>query len=399
MKKGKLFATIVYFLFTILIGILLVIFLPFALMYFGESVNTIQKSLDAGEYDKAISLVGGYYDKVPVYQETFDNGGGIVLFTAASLLPGEIDEDGNTLDDAKLHLAYSGFLYNTKSYYNTVSNEDNKSILVVTSLDDVDHKIDLLDSDVNEDGINDCIATYKQKSFIYIDIGVEVVGSIKSLAFYDKDGNKTIQVNADLSYSESFFDDVSAFVEEYNLDYKSDKLESLDEEFRAKSANYLKSSNGIAKSSADKKAAIVVLIYFIIIYIIADFILGTHFIIKFFRWLLVKVFKVKFKTKAPKKQEVFGHDYFCKFTLQADVDDFDIFEESIQVRYSNETDEVTFILLKSRNYTATESVKAGNYVNLWVDINDKYLTKNLPDILEVEGYHKQLTFKILKRED
>lgn len=398
MKKGKLFAKILYFVFTFIIGILLALFLPYIYMYYGESVNVIQDALDEGRYSDAMALVGGYYDGNYVYQTDFEQGGGIVVFATASLLPSEQDEEGKVVEDARLHKAYSGFLYGTKSYYVTEGFENNGSKLFVTDLSDTEREVELLDSDRNEDGVKDCVATYYKMNFLYFDFGEEEFDGLKKLSFVDKDGNRVLEAELNLSFEEQFFADVNDFVEEYNRDYRSEELIRLDEEFRAKDENYKMSSAGVAKSGADKKSAVIVVVYFIAIYVIYDFILGGHWILKGIKFVLTKVFKVKFKTKERQKEN-FGNDYYCKVTLQADISELEDFNESVQVRYSDEKEEATFILLKSGNYTATVSVKAGDYGNLWVDINEKYLTQNLPDILEVEGYHKQITFKIIKRED
>lgn len=115
--------------------------------------------------------------------------------------------------------------------------------------------------------------------------------------------------------------------------------------------------------------------------------------------MFVKVFKIKPKQKKVKNEETFGHDYFCKLTMTCDVSEVEEFDTSVQVKYSNESGEAQFTLLKSGNYTETKQVKAGDYVNLRVDIDQNYITQGLPETLEVEGYQKQITFKILKRED
>lgn len=398
MKKGKIFANVVYYLFTFIIGILLAVFLPYFYMLYGESVSIIYKSLDKGDYTTAISIVGGYYESEYTYQTDFENGGGMVLFNAASLVPA-VSENGETISDAKLHKAYSGFVYGLKKNYNVTKEIYNHAKLIITDLDNATHEISVLDSDSNKDGKKDTNATCLEYGFMYIDLDQDTVKSLKKIEIIDCDGNVFQEVNLSLDFSEQFFVDVSDFVNEYNANYKSDKLPELDKEFREKSDKYCISSDGVVKSSADKKAAIIVVVYFVVIYLIGDLLIGNRYTIKFFKWLLVKVFKVKFKQKKPKHSEVFGHDYFCKLTIAADVSEIDGFNESLQVRFSNENGEITYVLLKSRNYTETNSVKAGEYVNLWVDLDDKYVTQNLPDTLEVEGYQKTITFKILKRED
>ena len=80
MKKGSLFAKIVYYLFTFSLGIMLAIFLPFIYMYDGEALNIIQDALEIENYTQAMSKVGGYYNTETVLNEKFTSGGGIVLF-------------------------------------------------------------------------------------------------------------------------------------------------------------------------------------------------------------------------------------------------------------------------------------------------------------------------------
>ena len=82
MKKGSIFAKIIYYLFVFSFGIILAIFLPFIFMYDGEALNTMQDQLDSGNYTEAMGMVGGYYNKNIVLNASFDAGGGIVLFEA-----------------------------------------------------------------------------------------------------------------------------------------------------------------------------------------------------------------------------------------------------------------------------------------------------------------------------
>ena len=141
------------------------------------------------------------------------------------------------------------------------------------------------------------------------------------------------------------------------------------------------------------------MLYFVGIYVIGDFLVGNRYILKFFRWLLVKVFKVKFKEKPVKNKEAFGHDYYCQVTFVLDPSEVEGFSDSVQIRYSNNDGEISFLLLKEENYTTTVRVKAGTYVNLWIDLDRQYATQNLPETLVVEGFRKALKIKIIKRED
>ncbi len=398
MKKGRIFANVIYYIFTFAIGLILAFTLPYLLMYYGESVSMIKKSLESGDYEKAFSIVGGYYDSQYVYQTDFEDGGGIVLFASATLTSG-FDEEGNELEDYLLHKSYAGFIYGVHSTYNVTAKGDNQAKVVVIDRNGAQHSIDVLDADSDGDDILDTNATCYEYGFIYIDLDQDTCVSLAKISILDVKGNVFKEVELSFDYGEQFFTDVTPFVEEYNRDCKSENLERLDEELLAKSENYCISSNAVIQSSADKKAAIIVVVYFVFIYLLGDSLIGGRYVIKFFRWVLEKVFKVKFKSRKPINKETFGHDYFCKVTMQADVSAIDDFDESVQVRYSKEDGEICFVLLKNSGYSNTQSIKAGEYLNLWVDLDNNYKVVNLPETLEVEGYQKQFIFKIIKRED
>lgn len=394
MKKGLVVANVIYYLFTFTVGVLLAVFLPYFMMLYGESVSIIEKSLAEKNYAQAISIVGGYYDDEYVLQRDFPSGGGIVLFKAATLVPGA-DDDGNSVQDMQMHKAYAGFIYGIKDIYKINKNENNQAIVNITDISGKVHQVQILDTDNDDNGTKDTNATYEKSGFFYVDFDQDTLGSIAKIELVDCDGNVFATVETNLDYSEQFFDDATEFIVEYNADFKSEELSRLNDEFLAKNSHYKISSDGVVKSSADKKSAIVVVVYFIGIYLIGDSLIGKRYVIRFFKWLFVKVFKVKPKQKKRKNnQEAFGHDYFCKLTLTCDVSQVEDFDGSIQVRYSNESGEVQFTLLKSKNYTDTQQVKAGEYVNLWVDVDKNYIAQDLPDTLDVEGYQKQITFKL-----
>ncbi len=402
MKKTKLFAKIVYYVFTFSLGIFLALFLPIYYMM-TETPRIIQQSLEQGNYSDAMSLVGGYYNSQPVFQKNFSKKGGIVLFEAATLMyfPDSDEENEKNQDESKLHKAYAGFVYGVKdSYLLTGNNESNNAKVVVTDKDGIKRDYDLLDSDSDGDQIKDTCATFFTNGFFYLDIDLDTYKSVSKIELLDKNGDVFESLESDLSFQGTFFSDVNDFVEEYNKDHKSEKCQELNDVFLAKSQNYQMSSTSLARNKADSKSAVIVVVYFLCVYIIADFLVGRHYIIRFFNWLLVKVFKVKFKEKQPKYKEAFGHDYFCQVTFALDLSDVDGFSDGVQIKYSNEENEVCFILLKEQNYTATQRVKAGTYVNLWIDLDKNvYRTQNLPETLIVEGYQKGYQVKILKRED
>lgn len=398
MKKGLVVANIIYYLFTFTIGVLLAVFLPYFMMLYGESLSIIEKSLSEKNYTQAMSIVGGYYDDRYVLQQDFSSGGGIVLFKAATLYPGA-DDKGNSVQDMYMHKAYAGFIYGIKDIYKITENENNNAKINVTDLEGNVHKVEVLDTDSNGDSSKDTNSTYTKNGFIYVDFDQATLSSIAKIELIDCDGTVFASIEANLDYGEEFFADCNEFIAEYNASFKSDKLSDLNSKLLAKDEHYKKSSDGVVKSSADKKSAIIVVVYFIGIYLVGDSLIGKRYVIRFFKWLFVKVFKIKPKKKKAKQEDAFGHDYFCKLTMSADISDALDLDTSVQVNYSNENGEALFTLTKSANYTETKQIKAGDYVNLRVDLDQNYITQGLPETLEVEGYQKQITFKIVKREE
>lgn len=398
MKKGRLFAKIIYYIFTFILGLILAFTLPY-FMYVHTAMRSIPKWLHAGQYDNAMGLIDGYHNRQHVYQQNFD-GGGIVLFEATTLSENSGEEEDKTIDGDKLFKSYAGFIYGVQGNYNVFATENNQTKLVVTTLDGATKTVEILGYDSNGDGKKDGNATAEQNDYVYLEFRQEDVPSIRYLTFIDKDGGEFFKSKElSLDFSGKFFADVDDFVQEYNRDYQSQKLTEISAEFLAKSEDYAINSYGDLKKKADTNAAVIVVVYFVCIYVIADFLLGNHYIIKFFRWFLYKVCKVqpKNKQKLP-KNEVFGHDYFSMVTVSLDLDEVQDFNGSVQVKYTNSDAEVVFTLLKENNYTATQRIKAGTYVNPFIDMNRDYAPTNLPDNLEVEGFQMDVKIKIIKRE-
>lgn len=412
MNKGaRIFTAVVYYIFAFSLGILLALFLPFYFLYSSESLNNMQEALEAGRPVDAISLVGGYYNNQPVFEEQLEGGGAIVLFEAATLnvIQREL-ANGEKTEVTKMHKSYAGFLYGVDGLYNVSKLEDNKTILEVTDADGNNHDYKILNEDTNNDGVLDNISIVRSNGFVYLDLAQENINSIANLKFIDCDGNvfAEISLNEDnLTFDGQFFSDVDEFINEYNKEYQTDEEKAqqaercteLDKQFLAKSSNYSKSSYGVvAKSAADRKAAVVVVCYFIGIYIIGDLLVGKRRIIKLFKWILVKVFKVKFREKQP-VENVFGSDYYCQVTFLLDVSAVADFDGSVQVSYSDNNGEVVFLLMKEQGYTATQRVKAGTYVNMKIQVDNNYKVINLPMKLVAEGFRKEYKINLTRRED
>ena len=423
MKKAGLFAKIIYYVFTFLIGILLALTLPNAFLELVESPHFVADSLTQGELYSVMILTGNYFNKTPVCDVHFDEGGGIFLFEAVMPVRTESEQELLNLESYALYKTYLGYIYGVKDSYKTYHTETNDTKLLVNS----SKAVQLLDSDVDGDGTLDACATANDYGFIYFSIAeIEVGSSIGNLKLIDFSGDtfKSLDVNLDFGTS-PFFTAVSSYVDEYNEllhQYNEAKTESernsfdkqLEDKYYSFKSEFTQNENyvivdkdneeyqatkDLIAKPANVKASLVIVAYFILIYIIGDFLLGSHYIIKFFRWFIYGVCKVKPKDrKKLKKSEVFGHDYYSSVTMSLDLTDLPDFNESVQVKYTNSDVEIVFILLKENNYTATERIKAGTYVNPFIDMNREYAPVDLPDNLEVEGYKMDVKIKIIRRE-
>ena len=429
MKKGGLFGKIIYYVFTFIIGLIIALGLPYYFYHFTVSPQFIAKSLNNGDYASAMVLVSNYFNKECVYQSEFDEGGGIVLFEAVNHFEKSVGNESDEVEGT-LYKSFVGFVYGASSYnvYGTVNNRT-KLLLITEQGDTVE--IDMLDYDADGDGTPDGIATQTQNGFIIFELSEKTVNSnISGVALLDKNGNefwssKDGSENINLTFDSAFFQEFDEFIPKYNSLVESfhtatsdndksqinSELERMFTEFgnsisqngsyvvvSQSSEDYLRVDKELSKAS-NKKAIPIIVIYFVCIYVIGDFLLGSHYIIKFFRWFLYKVCKIKPKNKQKlKKEEIFGHDYYSSVTLSLDLESVPDFNESVQIKYTNTDVEIVFILLKENNYTATERIKAGTYVNPFIDMNRAYAPTNLPDNLEVEGYKMDVKIKIIKRE-
>ena len=434
MKKGGLFGKIIYYLFTFIIGIIIALGLPYYFYHFTVSPEFIAKSLNNGDYTSAMVLVSNYFNKESVYHSQFENGGGLVLFEAVNHYEKSVGDDSERVEGT-LYKSFIGFVYGTSETYNVYGTVSNRTKLVITTENGIAIDVDLLDYDADGDGTVDGIATQTQNGFIIFEVSEETLqpanvsvynSTIASLALIDKHGNEFWSAqDVGATFEAPFFKEFDEFIPKYNSlvekfynstlnDEKSQinsELEQLFNSFEASlpqkgnyavisagSDDYLRVDRQLSKA-ANKKAIPVIIVYFVCIYVIGDFLLGTHYIIKFFRWFLYKVCKIKPKNRQKrKKEEIFGYDYYSSVTMSLDLESVPDFNESVQVKYTNSDVEIVFILLKENNYTATERVKAGIYVNPFIDMNRAYAPTNLPENLEVEGYKMDVKIKIIKRE-
>lgn len=427
MKKGKIFATVVYFIFTFGIGVIFALTLPGYFATFTVPAEVIKNALDSGDFLTCITLTEpvGFFRR-PVLHETFGKGGVILFETVTEVYDRNSSKDAaSELTHGMLYKSYTGYVYGIAGRYDAYAEENNGACLIVKTGSGEEKRLPVLDFDGNGDGKNDGVSTYEQSGFLLLEIRGGDVPSLKELTLTDRTGAAVFTAAAEetLGFQSAFFDcfgDIDAYnalVAEGNGDISAERSKELIEQrngYVDRVIKALEETEGCAVTArteeykaaaaevnrrANAKAIPFVIVYFVAIYIIADFLLGTHFIIKFFSWFLFKVCKIPRKKKGAERDEVFGHDYFSAVTLGLDLKEVPEFNGSVSVKYtSKDGEEFVFSLLKEENYTATLRMKAGVYVNPFIDIDREYAPVDLPDNLEVEGYQTEKTIKIVKRE-
>lgn len=403
-KKLKIFITIIYYIFTIGIGILIALVSP-GLIMTRELPKHLEEYLNNGEYARSVNLLAGYDDKEIAYQETFQDGSGIVLFRTLSIVQ-NVGED-KTQDD-NVYNSYSGFIYNLGGNYKAFSVVNNHTALVV-NYDELTYKhgkgsgdglvsnteINLLNHDTDGDGMYDTVVTLLNFNYVYFEITEKRVSSIENITFLDNEGEVYITVNKHLDFTNEFHTSLNEFVALYNNDSKDSKLVDLEKAFLAKNANYEKCSYQEETKLAQSSGAIVVLVYFIIIYILGDVLLWPRFIPAVCYWVYKKIRRKMGKEESDMAEQVsvYGSDYYTQLTVNLKVpEDCGI---NITVHYHNETDEINMIFNKENNYSVTQRTHAGVYVNAWLEAPG-YESENLPSSLAVRGYKMNVDVSLRK---
>ena len=434
MKGGKIFAQIVYYIFTALIGVFLALTLPQYFFTFNKLPKRIVDALDEGDVYTAALLTSNFFNGEPVLDVKLADGSGLVLFESVMENEAPADDDENAPYEHTLYKTFWGFLYGTEDRYVTYSRESNKTELLVTQQDGTTVSVRLLDFDNNDDGKADGITTFNNFGFILLSLPQSQIDSVAKLQFLDVNGDtyctvETQPLRFDTAYF-SFFDefsfqDQSNYIE-LNNNYVgqlnspsitaqqwndiSGLRNRMNEKFIGEyiaagysfsgetNPEYAELNNELNKQS-NILASVIIVSYFVVIYVIGDFLLGGHYILRFFDWFLFTVCKIPRKQKkSPKREEVYGHDYFSMVTLKLDTSAVPEFSGSVEIKYTNSDSEAKWTLLKAENYTSTQRIKAGVYVNPHIDINRSYAPVDLPDNLEVEGYRIERLIKIVKRD-
>ena len=383
-RRLRLFIKIAYYVLTFGLGIFIALILPGALLY-ETLVEDMNNNLLSGEYDKSMSRLGGYYDSEYAYLEKFDDDSGIVIFRAMTVAT---EEQPN-----KAQLCYAGFLFNVKDSYKDKKLEyGNRTCLMVNDGLTDEKRIDLLNYDSNKDGGFDSINTLVNYSYVYFEVLKGSVEEIKSLTFYDIDYNAFKTVNLSLKFDDVFFTSLETFVSVFNQDNNSSELPGLEQTFMNQSDRYKKGSYSDVYSAVNKKSALIVVIYFVGVYVLADFLVGQHFIIRFVLWVISKFRKKKNQSDVVEPE--IGSDYYSQVTFKVLVDD-DV-QSTCSIKYSNEQDEIEVIFSKASNYEAVKRVHAGKYTNFRFESSELDVI-DPPKDLEVRGFKMEVILHTKKK--
>ncbi len=384
-KKAKIFLNVLYYIFTFGLGILLAFVLPGLLMTYNIP-NHIEDYINENpESAKAINLLVGFDDSDYAYHQKFEDGSGIVLFRT---LITEDETGENKTQQDKVYLAYSGFLYGTNGNYNTWERMPNLTSLVING----DIKIQLLNYDSDSDGKFDNVLSLVKNNYIFFSIKKVDTEQINDIKFIDSFGNLYKDVAVNLDFSDEFFTKLTEFVEVYNNNSADERLKELQTNFLSSKETYQKCDTSEEIKSANIIGAIWIVVYFLVIYIIGDFI-GMRFILRGIMYLVRKIRKKDKKVEPELTDGVYGTDYYTQLEIKILFDECD--GSNVTINYHNETDEINMIFTKANNYTVKERVHAGTYLNAYLEANG-YMAVDMPTTLVVRGFTMKLVINLKK---
>lgn len=392
-KKFRIFVKIIYYIFTFGLGIVLALVLPGIYMY-GFIAEDMNNSLFDGNYANSMNLIGGYYNSEYVLQQEIGNRAGFVLFEAATLQDTPAD-DKTDVTPQQMKRVYAGFFYGLKRELFAYELEDtsleNQTAIYAYNQDER-VKIEVLNYDTDSNGVMDSINTLENYDYIYFEILDTSIEQITAIELVNCKGESFKKIESlNLNYDTSFFNTVLPFVEKFNKNNGDSNLQSLEQKILE---NYKKGDFGDAQSRATKRACIVVLVYFICIYVIADFLVGRHYIIKFTMFLIHKIKKRKNKDgDVPENQEAYGTDYYTKLTITLTCEDG--LNGNFNLHYHNENDEINMIFTKENNYQITERTHAGEYFNGKLECNG-YQPIDFSETLNVRAFQMTVDIKLKK---
>ena len=397
-KKWKIFFAILYYLLTFSLGIIIAVALPVV----NREIITyeyLDKYITEGDYVKAVDLLGGIYNKESVLEDEEKK---LYIFETNSLLV--LKETDGDVETTKTVI--NGSYVCIVKGLNRVDFEvekDNQSKVLLNGTE----KIEILQSDLNNDGELDAISTLIDNNYICFSIDYELHKNTNSIEIIGASGQTVLKVEGlSLDFSSNFFNETKNFVLTYNAYYEdkvfseeeNTNLENMYNEINQNNPNYQKSGTysleEISKK-ANQESIIFVLLYFLWIYILGDCLVGKRYIFRFFKFIYLKI-KNKIKKEEKTEQLAIGNNFYCTITFEATI--YEGFKDDIIISYeslTNKENNFKCVLTSGADYLKKERVRGGSYKLANVECPGNTLI-GIPEALDVKGYSKNIKFEIKK---
>ena len=257
---------------------------------------------------------------------------------------------------------------------------------------------------------NDRISTLISSDYICFLLDSEVFTNINEIKLLNATG-ETYYLNNGLSlkFDSNYFVATEEFRKTYN-EYGKDndfsqeedaKLGAMYEAINKENPNIKKTGSAHSvealRKQANKEALIFVLLYFIWIYVLGDFLVGKRYIWKFICFIFRKI---KDKIKKPDDKEVLavGNNFYSQVTFE--IENSDLLEEDVIISYDaveKEREPIKVILMKANGYKKKERVRGGKYKLTSYEC-ERFNVLGLPAELEVKGYTMKIKLKVEKNE-
>lgn len=408
-KKWRIFFFVIYFLFTFILGIMIALVLP------GVNFDILQYQkmndfVETKQFVYAMDLIGGLYNEEKVKHIETDEDSGIVIFEADSFYLKTNEDKSQT---QLINNAYVCFVYGIDNVEAFSHESLNVSRVVFNDKEDwsieLDNYYEELKSHTVETLINSNYICFSIDKMFCDAKGFDEVGSIK---IYDANNNlyEEFLLDNNLDFSGEFFEQTSEFVDKYN-EFYSDRnfsteentvLENILKEIQQVNPHCIKSGTYVYDEiykEANEESIIFVLIYFIWVYILGDFLVGPRYILRFLTFLFRKIKPIKVKANEEVTEPVLGFGFIS--TVSIDVKVPEGFEEDVSVMYEHTVNpEYNFktVITRTVDYKKKERVHGGSYKLISVTCPG-FEVVNLPEILEVKGYTMKLSFEIKHKND
>lgn len=397
-KKWRIFLGIIYYVFTFSLGIMIAVVLPTInrdiIMY-----EYLDDYIESGDYVKAIDLLGGIYNKESVLEDDKNN---VAIFETNSLLKIKEIKDEIEVEKTIINASYVCIITNLQREWFELEDEDkNLSKILINGKD----KIEILQTDLDEDGKLDTIATLIDSNYICFSIDQTYFENINSMELVNAKGESLIKLeNLNFDFNSNFFNETKQFRDKYNLFYEDKnfskeeniELEKVFDDINTKNPNYQTSGTYSLKEiseKANKDSIVFVLIYFVWIYILGDCIVGPRYIFKFVKFIYSKIKK---KDSSEKEELALGNNFYSSVTFESEQKEG--IEQDIIISYEHEKNRdynFKVIINKQKEYKSKERIHGGIYKLTSVE-SQNVKVMNLPEKLEVKGYTMNVIFKIQK---